>query len=165
MSDSQIEKIKAKVFDFVTYSPRTVKEVETKLNVLCKRYEKYGFQPKPGFISEVVEQLKEEGFLNDPKYVENYILGLKLSNKSKSFREMTAFLSKKGIDRFEIEKINSLDVEEVEKRSLLQLVSKKTKGQDLTDPVFKNKLFGYLVRKGFTPEKIRDAVDSFTHLK
>lgn len=113
------------------------------------------------FINEVVEYLSVNNYLNDEKFVEEFI-----SEKSKSKlwgnRKISAELKKKGIN----EKIASLDfisgklennsdhLRVAAEKKLKNLTSRKTPENKL-----RQKLTAFLLSKGFNYDEIKNIID------
>ncbi|MEG1991909.1 MAG: regulatory protein RecX [Acetivibrio sp.] len=108
-----------------------------------------------GFPIEIIERviayIHSYHYLNDQRYVENYILYKK---NSKSIRQMKMELKQKGVDSELIEE-NFQEQKVSDAMAIQKAISKKTKDvESLTYPE-KQKIASYLFRKGFQEGDIR----------
>ncbi|KKS30900.1 hypothetical protein A2380_03140 [candidate division WWE3 bacterium RIFOXYB1_FULL_43_24] len=168
MSDirESVDKLYSKILDFVSYTFRTEKEVRGKASFYLR---KISFPPDIDpvkVVDEIISKLKASGDIDDDNYARRYIEGLLLSSKSKSPREASVFLYKKGISEDIAGKYLDLLGGELEAKSLSSLVEKKARSiKNLKDPVARNKLIRYLISKGFDPGRARAEVDKIASLK
>ncbi|HHV95505.1 MAG TPA: regulatory protein RecX [Clostridiaceae bacterium] len=149
---SDVITARTKALAYLSFKMRTAKEVEYKLA-------KDGFDPY--VISEVIKELKEDGYINDRLYVKRYIKDrMKLKPKSKN---MLMFeLKNKGIDEGVIEE--ELKNFEVDNVSLAKdLLLRKFKKADFSDMKIKQKAYSFLKYRGFTHSEIIDAINQITN--
>ena len=103
-----------------------------------------------GYPSEITEAaiayVKSFGYINDDAYIRNFIDSRK---DKKSRREIYALLRQKGVDMNRAEEIME---------AIRELLRKKHWDFACTDPKEKQKIYGYLVRKGFRYEDIRQVI-------
>lgn len=168
MSDirESVDKLYSKILDFVSYTFRTEKEVRDRAFFYLR---KISFPPDVDpaeVVEEIINKLKLSRDIDDDDYTRRYIEGLLLSSKSKSSREASTFLYKKGIP----ESISSKYLDrlggELEEKSLSALVEKKARSiKNLRDPAVRSKLIRYLISKGFNPDRVRAEVDKIASLK
>lgn len=132
---------------FLSYRPRSAKEVADNL----RKHE----TPEP-VIAQILERLENNGMVDDAKFAR-----LWLENRSE-FRPRGAFalrseLRQKGVaDRIIDHVLADLD----ENRLALEAGRKKApKIRTDDEREFKNKLYGFLSRRGFGYEAISDVVD------
>lgn len=113
----------------------------------------------PEEISEkVIAYVRSFGYLNDARYAENFILSRK---DSKSRREIEAILRKKGVSGADIEQaFSSCYTEEGELEAVRRILRKKRFDPDTADRVQLQKIYGYLARKGFRYEIIRQVIQN-----
>lgn len=106
---------------------------------------------------EAIEYVKSFGYLNDAEYARCFIEGRK---GRKSRRELYAALCRKGIDREEAERaLEEYYDGEDSKAAIEALLRKKKFEPDTADYVQKQKIAGYLMRKGFRYEEIRRVME------
>lgn len=107
-------------------------------------------------IDKALEYVKSFGYIEDCGYARRFIAG---RQNSKSRKEIYAALCQKGISRETIEAAMEECYEEKdEKEAILKLLEKKRFDPETADEAGKSKLYGYLMRKGFRYEDIRDCL-------
>ncbi|MCI8559524.1 MAG: regulatory protein RecX [Dorea sp.] len=103
-------------------------------------------------IDEAISYVKSFGYVDDENYARIFIEGRK--NK-KSRKEIFALLVQKGIDREVIEGVFEQYYEEDDdQNAIAQILKKKHYDPETADRKEKQKIFGYLTRKGFRSEDI-----------
>lgn len=126
------------------FSGRTEAELRRKLRT--------GFYPEKA-IDEAVEFLKKYRYLDDTEYIRNYI---EIYGRSKSAAEIRTALLRKGADKACIEELlreRQPDEEEQIRKLLI-----KRRYQNDAPAEEKRKTVGFLLRKGFSYEKIRRVI-------
>ena len=113
-----------------------------------------------GYPSEITEAaiayVKSFGYINDDAYIRNFIDSRK---DKKSRREIYALLRQKGVDMNRAEEImEEMYEEHSDQEAIRELLRKKHWDFACTDPKEKQKIYGYLVRKGFRYEDIRQVI-------
>ena len=113
-----------------------------------------------GYPSEITEAaiayVKSFGYINDDAYIRNFIDSRK---DKKSRREIYAILRQKGVDMNRAEEImEEMYEEHSDQEAIRELLRKKHWDFACTDPKEKQKIYGYLVRKGFRYEDIRQVI-------
>ena len=107
-------------------------------------------------IEVAVGYVKSFGYINDVNYAERYILN-KQSSKSK--REIYASLIQKGVSRDDIESAMDRCFEkEDEVEVIRRLCEKKHFSAEHATDAEKQKIYNYLMRKGFRSEEIRQVI-------
>lgn len=107
-------------------------------------------------IEQTIEYVKSFGYIGDASYARRYIQS-KQRNKSK--KEIYAELCKKGISKDEIDSaMEECYEEQREEETIRTLLRKKNYNPEQATDVEKQKIYGYLVRKGFTYEQIRQVI-------
>ena len=113
-------------------------------------------------IAKTIAFLKEYDYLNDYQYALRY---LEENGGKRSLRDMKAKLFQRGVDSASlteaIEVFQEKQREEEgnpEREALLKCLEKKRRSLDLTDPKEKQRLYAFLMRKGFSYDLIRDAL-------
>ncbi len=101
-------------------------------------------------INLILERLKEQGYINDTLYAQNYIRQ-RISLNPKGKKMIAYELVNKGISEIETNKaLDEID-DEVEYNMAIRLVDKKVKGyRSLEWESLQNKLGNYLQRRGFS---------------
>ena len=107
--------------------------------------------------------MKEYDYLNDYQYALRY---LEENSGKRSLRDMQAKLFQRGVDsaslKEAIEAFQEKLIEEdgnPEREALLKCLEKKRRTLDLTDPKDKQKLYAFLMRKGFSYSLIQEAIN------
>ena len=120
----------------------------------------------PEVIEEAVEAAKSGNFLNDERYAAQYIYA-KSGKKSK--KQIRIFLSQKGIDENVIDAAFSAFEEERAEEGedpecvlILKLIKKRWPHEEKPDPETEQKLYKYLMGKGFEYGKIRKVMRGVT---
>lgn len=134
------EKIKTKVLKYIMFKKRTEKEVR----------EKFANEDE-SMLEEVVEILKDLGYINDIDYVERFI-NEAINIKNLSLYELKYKLYSKGVNKELIESYFNNNYErllEYEKKSAKNIINKKKRTMEIED--IKN----YLKRKGYKEESLR----------
>lgn len=138
----EFEEAKEKAVRYLVLALRTQKEVENKLKKL---------KVNDDIIFEVIEYLKNIGYIDDSKYVDAYLRQC-LSIPKYSAYEIRMKLIQKGIDKELIaKKLKSFDSNVYEKQLMEKLLNGKLKNME---PL---KQKAYLYRRGF---KINDMFDN-----
>ena len=114
-------------------------------------------------IAKTIAFLKEYDYLNDYQYALRY---LEENSGKRSLRDMQAKLFQRGVDsaslKEAIEAFQEKLIEEEgnpEREALLKCLEKKRTTLDLTDPKDKQKLYAFLMRKGFSYSLIQEAIN------
>lgn len=143
---------KNKALRYLTSRMRTMSEIRNKLQML-------GFSSST--IDKVVTDLIELGYINDEEYIDAFINDtLKIKPKGKRLIELT--LREKGIDYGLItQKLNSIGNND-EENLARKLLDKKFKNTDLADKKTLNKIYLFLMRKGFNSDLIAKILHSYT---
>ena len=134
------EKLKTKVLKYIMFKKRTEKDVR----------EKFANEDE-SMLEEVVEILKDLGYINDIDYVERFI-NEAINIKNLSLYELKYKLYSKGVNKELIESYFNNNYErllEYEKKSAKNIINKKKRTMEIED--IKN----YLKRKGYKEESIR----------
>ncbi|NGP46567.1 hypothetical protein G4V62_17035 [Bacillaceae bacterium SIJ1] len=142
-----------KALHLLSYRMRTEHEM---VQALLK-----AFESSPSvFIDEVIQELKQKGYLNDAQYAEMYVQE-KQRNQGKGPHLLRQELLNKGVSEFDVDQALHSYHEEKEwetARALLQKV--KLDGKDSMAKA-KQKMVQRLVRKGFSSSLATNAVHEF----
>lgn len=141
----EFDKEKTKVLKYVIYKKRTEKEVKTKFKL----------QIEEDLLSDIIKDLKENGYIDDEKYVERAINEF-MALKNLSIKEIKYKLLSKGVptrilDEY-IEK-NTEELEEYEQKSANNIALKKSVNMEETE------IKQYLMKKGYREENIRETLE------
>lgn len=131
---------------FLKSSARTESEVRMKL--------KQGFYPSPA-VEQAIAFLEQYHYLDDEDYAKTYI---ETHGARKSRQELSQFLSRKGIERQLIKEL--LEESQPDSQDAIRAILKKKRYYDRPDDLqAKKKLSDYLMRRGFSWDEIRHAMD------
>jgi regulatory protein len=164
-SESEVILAKEIAYRFISYKPRTLKEVSDKLKAK-------GFQSD--LVSKVVEELKNYGFINDLEYARNFVLN---KSRSKTLGELalrrellSKGISSEIVDGVLSERENLIDEFEIAldlaqgKLKQIKSLKKRKRGRD----EYKRRIYEFLLRRGFKFETInrvmREVFDDFENL-
>ena len=152
--EEKIELYKIKQSSFIYLSGRNHSKYELKVKLLKKNYNKH-------LVDVVLSDLERLKYLNDREFA-NYYFDVKLKKK-KGINLIKSELNKKGVKREIIEEIalNYLDDPRL-KESAKILSEKKLKvlmRTKQTSMQKKQKLFQFLLNKGFSPEIINESIE------
>lgn len=144
-------KVYGLLLNFLSYRPRTVKEVRDRLY----KYEVRDIDKQNALIAK----LQSQGYLDDLKFAEWFVES-RNSHRPRSRRMLSQELQLKGISREIIDQLGA-DMTD-ESKSLSQLIHKKFgEGGKKLDPNVKQKVYGYLSRQGFAWDKITEVVKTW----
>lgn len=161
-----VDKLYSKISDFVSYTFRTEKEVRGKAYHYLRKITFPSGVDVSRVVDEIINRLKVSRGIDDDDYARRYIEGLLLSPKTKSSREASMFLYKKGIPESIYGKYLDRLGGELEEKSLSVLIEKKARSiKSLREPAARSKLIRYLIAKGFNPDRVRAEVDKIASLK
>ena len=142
-SDEEFDKLKTKVLKYILYSKRTEKNIRKK------------FENEDEIILEdVIEYLKEAGYINDSNYIKKAVAEF-INLKNLSLKELEYKLRQKGIEKDIIDDYiyNNETLLEYEINSAKNLIIKKR--NTLED----NEIKQYLSNKGYMSETIKIAIE------
>lgn len=142
------ERFYNKALEFLSYRPRSEKEVRDKL-----KKKQVEFQ----IIEKIIAKLKEKKFINDEEFARMFLEN-RLRFKPRSTRLIKLELKQKGIDP---EIINNLQLAvDNDLESAKKLVEKRIERvRNLPKQEIYQKLGRYLASKGFSWDTIKKAID------
>lgn len=139
------DEAKTRVLKYILYKKRTENEIKTK----------FGKTYQEDLLADVIDYLKEAGYINDDEYVVktiNQICALKnLSIKEIRYKLLAKGISKDKIDDYMSE--NREEMLEYEEKSASTVAYKKSSSME------KEEIKNYLIKKGYTSESIKKALD------
>ena len=144
------------VVDYVSTHQKTQFEIERKIqrtfNTLSKYYNLDGGECEE--IEEgIINDLCEQGLIDDKKYVSTYI-NQKINSKRPYIKmEISRFLSMKGISRETIDEELTIYTDDIEIAGIKTIIRKKNYKDD-------RKLTKYLTNRGFTYINVKLALDT-----
>ena len=139
-------KLKTKVLKYVLYKKRTEKEVRQKFS---------SSDVNQNMLEDVIENLKENGYISDEKYIERAINEF-LAINTLSLKEMRNKLYAKGLESDIIDTYfanHEKELEEYEIRCAEKIVAKKQNQME------QEEIEKFLYRKGYKKENIIQALE------
>ena len=142
--------IKRKIYSFCSYQERTIDDVRKKL---------FGMDLPQSRIDDLIQELIQENFLNEARFVESFVSG-KLRLKKWGRRKIQLALKSKGLPASLISSgLENIDQNEYS-RIIAQLIEKKSGMVKDADPlVSKNKVARFLLGKGFEAELVWEQIN------
>lgn len=149
-SQEELDKIKTKILKYIIYKKRTEKEIRQKFADL-----------PTDILEDIIEYLKEAGYINDKEYIkksiQEYINLNNMSIKEISYKLQAKGIEKKDVEDFIIENRESLI--EYEINSALKLIQKKQRMME--DEQIRN----YLYKKGYMNETTNIAYENLKSIE
>lgn len=149
-SQEELDKIKTKILKYIIYKKRTEKEIRQKFADL-----------PTDILEDIIEYLKEAGYINDKEYIkksiQEYINLNNMSIKEISYKLQAKGIEKKDVEDFIIENKESLI--EYEINSALKLIQKKQRMME--DEQIRN----YLYKKGYINETTNIAYENLKSIE
>jgi len=142
------EKMYNKALRFLSYRPRSEKEVRERLRKAKTSEE---------IIEKIIIKLKEYNFLNDLEFAKSWVENRKKLNP-KALRLIKLELKQKGVSSNIIE---ALKLKTEADLGLARLITdrKVQKMKNLPKEEIQKKLYGFLARRGFNYDIIKQSVD------
>ena len=145
LNDVIYKRAKERTLYIIERTEKTSKEIKEKL-VLNGYPEKVAMR--------VISFLTKYGFVNDEDYARRY---MQYKSSKRSLRQIRMELMRKGISKDVLSSIEE-DMKIDESETIRILARKKYRSLDSLDETEKRKLIRYLLGKGFSYEKIKDAL-------
>ncbi len=144
-------------FRFVSYRPRSAKEIHDFLGGKLKRWNVAG----SATLTKVLKRLEELNYIDDRKFAEWWV-DQRNAFRPKGLALLSRELYQKGVSRSLIEEVlSSRTGSELEAAKIVAAKKFKLLGR-LTTREQQKKLYGLLGRRGFSPDVIRNVVDEVT---
>jgi len=159
MDKSEFEKGKQIAYRFLSYRPRSKKEVERKLKEKKISGEN---------ISSIISLLEKNHYLNDREFTLNWVK-YRMENRPSGRRSLEYELREKGVDseiiKDSLDEVYTGEFDEYE--VAVRLAEKKISSlnkRKIEDNVIKRRLFSYLQRKGFSYDTIERVIENILDL-
>ena len=139
------DQIKQKLLKYIMFKKRTESEIRTKLKEILAKSDCSELGNTNEFIDSLIEDLKEQGYINDEKYIERSISEF-MNLKTLSIMEIKNKLLMKGLDKELIEQYindNEEKLKEYELNSAKKIMEKKGK---TLEPL---EIRQYLMKRGY----------------
>lgn len=139
------QKCMEKAFRFLSFRPRSEKEMRDKL------LEKYG----EATVKRAMKKLAEYGYVSDAEFARMWVSSRKLGRGK---RALSFELSRKGVAKDVIEEALSDLSNDLEFESALELVKKRSKFKNLDRNGKYQKIAPFLARRGFSYDIIKKVI-------
>ena len=139
-SIEDFDKEKTRILKYIMYKKRTESEIRKKFSSMDEE-----------LLDDIIEYLKEAGYINDEAYIKRAIAEFK-ALKNMSVREIIYKLYSKGIKRDVLENYVSEhidELEEYERQSAQNIINKRINTYEKED------IINYLLRKGYKKDNIK----------
>lgn len=144
--EDSLSKCLDKAYRFLSYRPRSEKEITEKL---LERYDEKT-------VKKAVKKLKEYKYISDRDFAKSWVASRLLGRSKKALR---IELVKKGVNKEIIEESLSDIDSETEYKNALNLVKSKRKYQNLTRDEAYKKVGGFLSRRGYSYDVIKKVIN------
>jgi len=141
----EFDRVKTKVMTYIMYKKRTEYEVRNKFNKILEE----------NLLNDIIEYVKQAGYLNDTDYIKKAILEFKTLNNL-SRKEIKYKLYSKGIENSLIEDYFSENSEELYEYELKSAKNIFIKKQNIIN---EEEIQNYLRKKGYREDIIRKAIE------
>lgn len=144
-SIEEFDKEKTKVLKYILYKRRSEQEVKNKFSKTIDE----------NMLEDIIDYLKEAGYINDKDFIERTINNFKLL-KNLSIREIKYKLLAKGLNKSDIEDYlyeNKEELEEYETKSASNIIYKKSASME------QEEIKQYLLKKGYMIDSINKAFE------
>lgn len=144
----EFDKLKTKVLKYIMYKKRTEQEIKRKFSNLDNQ----------DMLDDVIENLKEIGYINDESYIERAVAEF-MNLNNLSIKELKYKLMSKGIKTNDMENYFDSHIEELENyeiNSAKNIILKKQNSME------EQQLIQYLLKKGYKMESVKEAINYIT---
>ena len=151
----RLVKAKQRAMNYLAHKPRTETEVRRKLQ---------RDDLPPGVIDQVIERLYELSYLDDQEYAYEYVRR-RFASKGYGPVRIRSELQERGVERHLVEAALDAELVAEDVTTAARAVAQKrwARLDDDEDPrKRRNKLYGYLKRRGYTYDTIRTVIDDVT---
>ena len=159
--------VHGKTLDFISYKPRSVREVELRVDkYLGSKKLDLSKEEKINIKDGVFKVLEQASLVDDERYVRDFVSEKINSSKPISKYFLKMFLVKKGISASVIENGLDLYTDDIEHEKaciVAQLKLKHLKAQDKRK--VQNKIYSHLISKGYNSYVSRSVVDTLIDVK
>lgn len=143
-----LKRARKKAMMLLKYSDRTKEE-------LRKRLIEASFSIT--MAEEAIAYVESYGYVNDERYIENYVV---FKKDSKSRKQIEMELVKKGISKQQVTQY--LEENDWDETEILQgLVEKRLAGKKIQDEKEMQKHYGYFMRKGYSYYAVKKAIQEY----
>lgn len=142
----EFDKLKTKVLKYIMYKKRTEQEIRRKFSNIDKKE----------ILEDVIENLKEIGYINDKSYIKRAIAEF-MNLNNLSLKELKYKLMSKGVNSSVMNNYfdNHLEeLEEYEINSAKNIILKKQFSME------EQQLVQHLLKKGYKMDSIKEAIEA-----
>lgn len=159
---NQIGKLLDQSLRFLSYRPRSVKEVEDYLakKIAVNENIKFHQAKESTQIKTVIEKLKKYNYLNDHQFAHWFVTS-RIRSHTKGKDHIRLELKAKGIDPEIVENILEGSIDELD-LAKGALAKKTKKWASLSGNELKKKVYQYLASRGFAYDTIKEAFANLT---
>ncbi len=140
----EFDKLKTKVLKYIMYKKRTEKEVKRKFANIENQY----------MLDDVIENLKEIGYIDDSNYVERAVAEF-INLNNLSLKELKYKLMSKGIESNVMEDYVDAHIEELQEYEINSAKNIILKKQDMEE----QQIIQFLLKKGYKMDSIKEAIN------
>ena len=144
------DKAYGKVLNFISYRPRTLKEIRDRL----KQYEVDDKETQ----NYIIDRLTANGYIDDVAFARWFVESRNI-HRPRSHRMLTQELMIKGVSKEDI--TLAMDSANGEETSILKVLNKKLGEHRHLESVERQNILGYLGRQGYSWELIKEVVKSW----
>lgn len=156
---SQLEKLYNKTLNFLSYRPRSEKEIKDYLRKNFTKLTTAVGQLGKKIQVRILAKLKKQKLIDDYKFA-SWWIEQRLTFKPRGKRLLKAELFKKGVDKEIINQtLATIDSQQLTILARKIVNKKKRLYQQLPKLELKQKLFSHLARRGFDFEIIKNVID------
>ena len=140
----EFDQLKTKVLKYIMYKKRTENEVKRKFS-----------NEDSELLEDVIEHLKEIGYINDKSYVERAVAEF-MNLNNLSLKELKYKLQAKGVDIDAMEDYiynHSEELEDYEINSAKNIILKRQNSME------EQSLIQYLLKKGYKMDSVKQAIE------
>ena len=140
----EFDKLKTRVLKYIMYKKRTENEVKRKFAEVDSE-----------LLDDVIEHLKEIGYINDKSYVERAISEF-MNLNNLSLKELKYKLQSKGVDKSAMDEYiynHEDELQEYEVNSAKNIILKKQNTME------EQAIIQHLLKKGYKMDSIRQAIN------
>lgn len=150
-----------RIYRWFSLRQRSEKEVRDYFKIKNQRAGVKGKEPYSELVIETtIQKLKELRLLDDEQFAKAWV---EARSKKKGMRVIKLELFQKGISKEIIEEVISNKTQETnEEETATRLLERKINSWKNLEPLqFKKKAYGFLMRRGFEYEVVKDVVEKF----
>lgn len=140
----KLDKLKTKVLKYIMFKKRTEKEIRRK----------FAMVEDQDLLDDVIENLKEIGYIDDKDYVDRAVAEF-MNLNNLSLKELKYKLQSKGVDSSALEDYlykHEDELQEYETNSAKNIILKKQNSMD------EQALIQHLLKKGYKMDSIKQAI-------